>query len=368
MLSPNNRKTIYVSDVIAIWALLPLPSSILLSYHHIASNSISAFFFFFLPHLRRRLFCYCPVAGSCCLFRTIHDIHIACRIYGFVGGLTGTASITTLTAISLDRYFVIIYPLNPAILNSKRLRSIIMIIFVWNYSFLFSIIPALDIGLSRYTPEGFLTSCSFDYLDRHTSARIFMFAFFVSAWVIPLSIIVYCYARILNAVNKTDVPMWSNRMRNQIEHKLIAVVIKVIVLWFLAWTPYAIVALLGITGNEQYLTPWTSMIPALFCKTAACINPYLYSMTHPHFRREISRYLYTWFGIGSAPAVTTTSYPMSVRYGTYRASHTTAKWPTVRLRTDDDSSGVAYNWTVCVGVGVWAINVQFLILRMKWSN
>ncbi|KAJ6643342.1 Opsin Rh3, partial [Pseudolycoriella hygida] len=29
-----------------------------------------------------------------------------CRIYGFVGGLTGTASIATLTAISIDRYNV----------------------------------------------------------------------------------------------------------------------------------------------------------------------------------------------------------------------------------------------------------------------
>lgn len=31
---------------------------------------------------------------------------IVCRIYGFVGGLTGTASIATLTAISIDRYNV----------------------------------------------------------------------------------------------------------------------------------------------------------------------------------------------------------------------------------------------------------------------
>lgn len=29
-----------------------------------------------------------------------------CRFYGFIGGLTGTASIATLTAISIDRYNV----------------------------------------------------------------------------------------------------------------------------------------------------------------------------------------------------------------------------------------------------------------------
>lgn len=31
---------------------------------------------------------------------------VVCRVYGFVGGLTGTASIATLTAISIDRYNV----------------------------------------------------------------------------------------------------------------------------------------------------------------------------------------------------------------------------------------------------------------------
>lgn len=221
------------------------------------------------------------------------------------------------------------YPLSPAIINSKRLRGIVMIVFVWNYSFFFSIIPALDIGLSRYTPEGFLTSCSFDYLDRHTAARIFMFLFFISAWLIPLTIIIYCYAKILNAVNKTEPPMWSNRMRHQIEHKLTTVVVKVIVLWFLAWTPYAIVALLGITGNEKHVTPWTSMIPAIFCKTSACINPYLYSMTHPHFRKEILRYIYTRFGIGSPSQTATSTQMMSVRYANtrtiYRPSTACAK-------------------------------------------
>lgn len=240
--------------------------------------------------------------------------NIACRVYGFVGGLTGTVSITTLAAISLDRYCVIIYPLDPNKLGSKKVRAFIMIAFVWTYSFLFAIMPALDIGLSKYTPEGFLTSCSFDYLDNRTSARVFMFSFFVGAWMIPLAVIVYCYIQILRAVNSTQ-QIQSNRKHKRVEHKLAMVVVNVIALWFLAWTPYSIVALLGITGNEQYLTPWTSMIPAIFCKASACINPYLYSLTHPQFKKEILRFIYSRFGgTNSTFRVTSTSKTMSVRF------------------------------------------------------
>lgn len=227
--------------------------------------------------------------------------------------MTGTVSITTLTAISLDRYYVIMYPLNPNILGSKKWRPIIMLAFVWLYSFGFAIMPALDIGFSKYTPEGFLTSCSFDYLDDHIPARIFMFLFFVGAWCIPLTIIVYCYTKIMREVNATGNAIKSSRSRTHVERKLMIVVVNVIVLWFLAWTPYSIVALLGIFGKNEYLTPWASMLPAVFCKASACLNPYLYSMTHPQFKKEIFRFFYTKFGVGHAPQVSTTK-TLSVRF------------------------------------------------------
>lgn len=240
-------------------------------------------------------------------------IFAACRIYGFVGGLTGTVSITTLAAISLDRYFVIIYPLNPSKLGSKKWRPLTMLAFVWLYSFMFAIMPVLNIGLSKYTPEGFLTSCSFDYLDDRVSARIFMFIFFFGAWVIPLSIIIYCYAQIMKEVRATG-KIQSNRTRQRIEHKLMVVVLNVIALWFVAWTPYSIVALIGVSGNKEYLTPWTSMIPALFCKASACINPYLYSMTHPQFKNEIIRFFYVKFGIGNGFQLSSTTKTLTVRF------------------------------------------------------
>lgn len=208
-------------------------------------------------------------------------------MYGFFGGLTGTVSITTLTAISIDRYHVVVYPLDP-LRSTTRNRSRLMVIIVWLYSGFFAIMPALDIGFSRYVPEGYLTSCSFDYLDKTTSARIFMFIFFLFAWAVPFAVITYCYFFIMKVVTAAK-KIQSSKDKNKTEMKLAAIVLAVIGLWFAAWTPYSIVALLGISGNEDKLSAFGSMIPAVFCKSAACIDPYVYAMTHARFRMEFRR-------------------------------------------------------------------------------
>lgn len=163
-----------------------------------------------------------------------------------------------------------------------------MVIFVWSYSLIFAVPPALDIGFSKYVPEGYLTSCSFDYLDKSVRGRVFIFVFFIFAWLLPFIIITYCYSCILSAVISAK-GIQSNKDKNKTEIRLAAIILYVIGLWFIAWSPYAIVALLGISGNEDKISPIGSMLPALFCKAAACFDPYVYAVTHSRFRMELSR-------------------------------------------------------------------------------
>lgn len=59
--------------------------------------------------------------------------------------------------------------------------------------------------------------------------------------------------------------------------------------WIFAWTPYCVVALLGILGYGSSITPLASMIPSLMAKIACCVDPYLYAVTHPRFRTELEK-------------------------------------------------------------------------------
>lgn len=213
---------------------------------------------------------------------------LGCRLFGFVGGFSGSASIGMLTVISLDRYSVVVNPLSSLRLNYKTKYYYFLLLLVWVDALFFSSIPLLEIGLSVYVPEGYLTTCSFDYLDKSMNARIFMFTFFFVAWCMPLFIIAYCYFHILKTVSSSK-DIQSNHDKHKVEIRLAFIVLLVIGLWFLAWTPYAIVAMSGVFGLERYLTPTRSMIPALFCKTAACLNPFLYTISHKRFRNELQR-------------------------------------------------------------------------------
>lgn len=201
----------------------------------------------------------------------------------------------TLAAISLDRYYVIVHPLNAAVKTTKQ-RARIWIGLIWMYGFMFSMVPVLDLGYNRYVPEGYLTSCSFDYLTDDSREKGFILVFFAAAWCVPFTAISYCYVKILMAVWMTNEIAASSRFgqeeeKRKTEIRLGYVVVGVIFLWFISWTPYAMVALLGVFDQKEYITPLGSMIPALFCKAASSIDPWIYAITHPRFKIELNKLL-----------------------------------------------------------------------------
>jgi len=71
-------------------------------------------------------------------------------------------------------------------------------------------------------------------------------------------------------------------------------------MWMISWTPYAFVALLGISGNQTRLTPGMTMFPALFAKFSACVNPIIYTLTHPKIKKEILRRWYCFMSSGTS--------------------------------------------------------------------
>lgn len=181
-----------------------------------------------------------------------------------------------------------------------RFKAKIILILIWSYGVTFAMIPLLNFGLGKYVPEGYLTSCSFDYLTKSIKVKLFIFAFFIAAWLIPFIVITFSYSNIIYVVKLTRKNVLkgkrdSNKHVKEEESRkqeihLALIVFLIISMWFIAWTPYATVALLGITGNETIITPLGSMVPALFCKSASCIDPFVYALTHPRFKKEIKQF------------------------------------------------------------------------------
>ena len=68
------------------------------------------------------------------------------------------------------------------------------------------------------------------------------------------------------------------RCNSALLQRLWMVCISVVAIWFLSWTPYAMVFILPTIGYPHLVTTHIDMIPAVFCKLSAAVNPFVYGL------------------------------------------------------------------------------------------
>lgn len=83
-----------------------------------------------------------------------------------------------------------------------------------------------------------------------------------------------------------------NQQNTSVEIRIAKAAITVCFLFVASWTPYAVLALIGAFGNQALLTPGVTMIPACACKFVACVDPYVYAISHPRYRYIYKQYIY----------------------------------------------------------------------------
>lgn len=141
-----------------------------------------------------------------------------CEIYGLIGSLAGIGAAITNAFIAYDRcillnikshwtenwtklyyfcrYSVIANPMNGKMSMTKAIFSLILI---WSYVLPWSLFPYLKLW-GRFVAEGFLSTCSFDYLSDSFDNKFFVTVLFTFSYVIPMMLIIYYYCQICNHV------------------------------------------------------------------------------------------------------------------------------------------------------------------------
>ncbi|XP_076757600.1 rhodopsin 5 [Xylocopa sonorina] len=230
---------------------------------------------------------------------------VGCDIFAMLGSVSGMGQSITNAAIAFDRYRTISCPIDGR-LNSKQAAVIIALTWFWVAPF--SVLPLLKTW-GRYTTEGFLTTCTFDYLTDDQDTKVFVVCIFIWSYVIPLVFIVYFYSQLLRSIRnhekmlkeqakKMNVKsLVSNQDKERsVELRIAKVAFTIFFLFLLAWTPYATLAMIGAFGNRDLLTPTATMLPAMFSKTVSCIDPWIYAINHPRYRQELQKRC-KWMGI-----------------------------------------------------------------------
>ncbi|XP_017862838.1 PREDICTED: opsin Rh4 [Drosophila arizonae] len=222
-----------------------------------------------------------------------------CQIFAAIGSYSGIGAGMTNAAIGYDRFNVITKPMNR---NMTFTKAIIMNIIIWLYCTPWVVMPLTQFW-DRFVPEGYLTSCSFDYLTDNFDTRLFVGTIFFFSFVCPSLMIIYYYSQIVGHVishekalrdqakkmNVESLRSNVDKSKDTAEIRIAKAAITICFLFFVSWTPYGVMSLIGAFGDKSLLTPGATMIPACTCKLVACIDPFVYAISHPRYRMELQK-------------------------------------------------------------------------------
>lgn len=178
---------------------------------------------------------------------------LGCRIFALLGSLSGIAAGATNACIAYDRYSTIARPFEGKLTHTK---AVFITFLIWCYTAPWALLPLFEVW-GRYVPEGYLTSCTFDYLTDTFDNHMFVGVIFTFSYVIPMSLIIYFYSQIVSHVvnhekalkeqaRKMNVESLRSNQAQQnqsVEVKIAKAAITVCFLFVASWTPYAVLGL-----------------------------------------------------------------------------------------------------------------------------
>lgn len=243
------------------------------------------------------MFTMSPTMVINCYYETWVLGPFMCELYGLCGSLFGCASIWTMTMIALDRYNVIVKGLAAKPMTTKRALG--WLLFVWVFAAGWTVAPLF--GWNRYVPEGNMTACGTDYLNKEWFSRSYIIVYGFFVYFAPLAIIIYSYWFIVQAVFAHEKQMREQAKKMNVaslrsaesantsaECKLAKVALMTIGLWFFAWTPYLIINFAGIFELAT-ISPLFTIWGSVFAKANAVYNPIVYGISHPKYRQALGK-------------------------------------------------------------------------------
>ncbi|XP_075883538.1 parietopsin [Nelusetta ayraudi] len=206
----------------------------------------------------------------------------ACVFQGFAVNYFGLVSLCTLTLLAYERYNVVCKP--KAGLKLSMRRSAAGLIFVWTFCLFWAVAPLL--GWSSYGPEGVQTSCSLAWEERSWSNYSYLILYTLVCFIFPVSVIIYCYSRVLTSMGKLNrsVELQGGRSSQEENHHAINMVLTMIIAFFVCWLPYTALSVVVVVDPQLYIPPLLATMPMYFAKTSPVYNPIIYFLTNKQFR------------------------------------------------------------------------------------
>ncbi|KAF5903996.1 C-C chemokine receptor type 5-like, partial [Clarias magur] len=214
--------------------------------------------------------------------------HAVTALYmlGFYG------SIFFMILMTVDRYAVIVHPYMSLFTKYRSVgASMAIAMFMWALSLAASL-PTIIFSQMKNDSDVYM--CRVEY-PQGTAWKAFSYMELnVLRLIIPLSVMVFCYSRIIPVLMA---------MTSQKKHRVVRLMLVLVIVFFLFWTPYNIVIFLMFLHHLGYMQScqwnqdlnmamqWVETIAFSHC----CLNPIIYAFVGQKFRKLFLNVLKEWF-------------------------------------------------------------------------
>ncbi|CAN7941670.1 unnamed protein product, partial [Ixodes hexagonus] len=216
-----------------------------------------------------------------------------CRIVQYLVIVCAYASIYTLVLMSFDRFLAVVLPITSMSIRTER-NAYLAIFLTW-VVILLACIPAL-FSHGMVIVDDTFASCTF-LAHMGYSIVAFQVCFFMSSFVVPLTLVFILYVLMLRRLWFGVTPggrISAESLRSK--RRVTQLVVVVVLVFAVCWCPVQVVLLLkSVDLYGQPMNPPRIVIQIasqILAYTNSCVNPFLYAFLSENFRKSFRKIIF----------------------------------------------------------------------------